>query len=591
MSLPEPLTFEEKLAFLGSLDFFSDLDENELFHIAAISQQYGFEKDNVVIHQGDVADNLYIIESGRVEAVSIDENGVSRRLRLYLPRQMFEDEWLFTPGTHPASIGARQDGRMLLIPSGDFLKLLAKKPRISTGLDLSAEAESEFAKTPMQRADGRYRSIKLVPDERIEFETRRSRWLLAAKITLPLLGAIIFPTLILTIMADTLPNLSMAWIWGFALLVALVFLLWIGFQWLDWANDYLIITNKRLVHYEFNLRTFSGKGQDTPIGRVQSVEIDTPNLFSTILSLGTARVTTAALSVLYFDYLNHPGRVKDTLDRLREAQKSIDAGKFKSTMRKSVENYFKVQDRLVRLKEEPAPKRDERTPLQRSVERLRKFRLYSYRKEEGNVITYRKHVFALLVDIVWPGGVALFLLVAALALYYLRMDAYMWVIIILGLLDALWIVWRAEDWRNDTFQVTDRYVIDVDRRPFGFGESRKQAQLDNIQNVEADRPNILATLFNFGNVEIETAGADSRLVFENVSNPEGIKNDIFKKRSKFEDQKRKQQDEQNRREYAVLLDVFMEEQELDRVKRRTPDFSNAIDEIVDEVVQRMQQNE
>jgi membrane protein YdbS with pleckstrin-like domain len=578
------LTLDEKMEFLSRLEIFESLEEDELAALAGISQQYAFAEGAVVIHQRDVADRLYLVESGRLEAVSINDDGVSRRVTQYMPYTWFNDVWLFNPGTHPCSIRARQNGRMLVIHSADFLKFLGQYKDVLDILGLSDEAYEELEKSPLAKVERRYRKIKLVPGELVELETKRSRWVFVVKATLPALGMIGVPLLIYLGLSGSFPNLDSLWAISLAALFGLLFFLVVVFVWLDWANDYLIITNQRLVHYEFDLRTLSGKGKDTLMDQVQSVETVIPNIYSKILYLGTARVTTAAQSVLYFDYLNRPERIEAAISNIRGRRRSMDEGQFKATMRQSVQNYFNIPDPLKPLKEvTPIIEEEELTILRRFWGWLTSFRLYRYRMEQGGTITYRKHLFALFVELLWPLGVALVLTLALLLLNFLAADQYAGFVIVFMLIDVLWIIWRTEDWRNDTFQVTDRYVIDIDRRPFGFGESRKQAQLDNIQNVEADRPNFLATIFNFGQVEVETAGADSNIVFESVSNPEGIKNDIFKKRSKFQAQKQKSQAERQRREYAVLLDVFMQESELDRIERRTPDF-NALEEIVENVI-------
>ena len=138
------------------------------------------------------------------------------------------------------------------------------------------------------------------------------------------------------------------------------------------------------------------------------------------------------------------------------------------------------------------------------------------------------------------------------------------------MIDLGWLFWQMEDWRNDTFQITDRYVIDIDRRPFGFGESRKQAELDNVQNVNADRPNLLATLFNFGNVVIDTAGATADIVFESVTNPSRVQTDIFTRRDQYQQKQRIASGAQRRKEYAVLLDVYKQAEEQQRLPQRTP---------------------
>jgi uncharacterized membrane protein YdbT with pleckstrin-like domain len=147
---------------------------------------------------------------------------------------------------------------------------------------------------------------------------------------------------------------------------------------------------------------------------------------------------------------------------------------------------------------------------------------------------------------------------------------------LLILINLAWFFWQVEDWRNDTFQVTSRFVIDVDRKPFGFSENRKQAPLSRIQNVNAERPGLLPTIFNYGYVQVETAGADADIQFENVANPSDIQSDIFRRLDEYQQEQRLGEGRQRRKEYAVLLDVYKQATEQARIPRRTPD-----EEVVD----------
>jgi hypothetical protein len=113
-------------------------------------------------------------------------------------------------------------------------------------------------------------------------------------------------------------------------------------------------------------------------------------------------------------------------------------------------------------------------------------------------------------------------------------------------------------------------VVDIDRQPFGFGESRKQAELNNVQNISSDRPGLLPTIFNYGNVIIETAGATADIVFESVSNPNRVQSEVFKRRDQYRQLLRRREGEQRRKEYAVLLDVYQQAREQDLIPRRTP---------------------
>jgi hypothetical protein len=197
----------------------------------------------------------------------------------------------------------------------------------------------------------------------------------------------------------------------------------------------------------------------------------------------------------------------------------------------------------------------------------------AWRVEENGVITYRKHLFVLLKQTLLPA--LLFVALVGLLIFLsvgLSLNS-IWLLLLMGipiLASFALFVWRFEDWRNDIFQVSDRFVLDIDRAPFGFGESRKQAPIANVQNVNAERPNLWATLFNYGYVSVETAGAATDIVFENVPRPSAIQADIFQKLETFQQQQRLRQGAERREEYAVLLDVYRQATEQARIPQRTP---------------------
>lgn len=594
-----PLSLGEKIAFLENQPLFEQINEIPnsdviLKDLANITKQYAFLKGSVLIHQKDVADNFLMIQSGRIEAFSVNRNGVTRRIQQYLstdrndihtadqndsPRPIsLNDSWVLSPKTFPFSLRARQNGRILSIENKPFLKFLNKHPRVRERLQWSDEAQEEMDKITIGKSNQRYRLIKPVPEELIELETRRSRWILVFNTFKWFLIAIVLFILIYIILLATVGGRTLqfnsTWLL-FALSPALLLAPIIIFQYLDWANDYLIITNKRLIHTEYELTKFSGSKIETNLDQVQSVEIQRPTLLHNMLGLGTIHITTSAQSgVLTFDFLKDPQRIEKTLDRIREQKKSIDKSRFAATMRNSFENYFNVPSPLTEIKE---PKRSPPPPtglsnVRKSLQKF--FNSFKYRTQEGNVVTYHKHIIVLLIHLPWPALTAVIILLIHLATGYFEFEIGFRLLLtgILSFAELGWLMWLYEDWRNDTFQITDRYVIDIDRLPFGFRESRKKAQLDDIQNVQADMPNIWATIFKYGFVKIETAGAKTDIVFENVAKPSQVQNEIFKRRSAYQSKQRKNKQENQRKEYAVLLDIFMQERELNRVGRRTPDF-------------------
>ncbi|RMG90549.1 MAG: hypothetical protein D6706_19315 [Chloroflexi bacterium] len=578
-------TLEERADFLAQLPVFEALDEDELVALAAICHEYTYDHGAVIAYQRDVANSLYIVRSGRLFAHGVDNRGIVRESRSYFPGDYFGERWLFAPDTHPATVRGAGNGRILIIHGPDFLAFLDQNPRVLNKLapeideqgnvlsGLSLEAWEEATKVRV-RADRPTARVNLLPDELVEYSSRRSRWYLLLRTIPPLILLLTIPPLLYIFLIAQFPEGILRWIAiGVPALLAIILFLLLLFNWLDWSNDYFVITNKHLVHREFDLRKFRITVNKIPIEQVQSVQIAKPNILTNLFNIGTARITTAAQAgTVFFDNIDRPARVREVLDRLTQRVRALNAGEVQAAMRQSLEDYFQVEPPLHPVMDEEEtdteiPETAEPNILSRLIQR------YKWRTEENGVITYRKHLFVLLEQITMPLGFGLILLLVGwilIRLFQFTLPQLLLPALILFAIDIGWLVWQIEDWRNDTFQVTDRFVIDIDRRPFGFGESRKQAALANIQNVNADQPGLFPTIFNYGNVIIETAGATADITFENVPKPSLIQSDIFRKLDKFRQQQRIREGQERRKEYAVLLDVYKQATEQNRIPPRTP---------------------
>lgn len=585
----------ENFDWLAQLNLFDALENDELAALESITEEYEFDEGAVIAYQRDVADSLYIVKSGRLFAQTVDERGIVRDTQVYEPdgQNWFGDAWLFVPSAHPATVKATRNGRLLLIQGADFLQFLEQHPtalaalepvydETDTHISGMSEAAWEEAQKSRIRADKRSAAVSLLPEELVELYMRRSRWYLLLRILLPVVGLLVIP-LWLFLLLNGQPGESFWQGWprlGVPLVFVVVLGLWLAFELLDWANDYFVITSKHLVHREFSLRTFRTTIIKIPIDQIQSVAVEQPTLIANLFRYGTARITTAAQkSAIYFDNIDSPRQVEEVLNRLRQRVQALDAALAQTTMRRSVEGHFHVPPGYDVVADDEDDGDGATAVPQRTLGTMwRNFkRRYQGRVEEGNTITYRKHFFVLFKVTLWPVvSLLLLFIISWVVLAYsqvtLRSLLLIDVVIFLGLF--AWLTWQVEDWRNDTFQLTDRYVIDIDRRPFGFGESRKQAELSNVQNINADRPNFWATLFNFGNVVIDTAGAQADIVFETVSNPNRVQSDIFKQRDQYRRQQAIKQGDQRRKEYAVLLDVYKQATEQERIPRRTPPEEN-----------------
>jgi hypothetical protein len=96
--------------------------------------------------------------------------------------------------------------------------------------------------------------------------------------------------------------------------------------------------------------------------------------------------------------------------------------------------------------------------------------------------------------------------------------------------------------------------------------------------VRAERPGFFATLFDYGDVFIETAGADANITFDRVPRPSQVLSDIFARLEEYREGQRTRDGDVRRQEYAVLLDVYKQELERGRIPQRLPGRMPPIDE-------------
>ena len=566
-----------KLEFIATLPIFANLSGAAQAAVARVATEYSFKQNAVIAYQRDAANAFYIVKEGRLFVRSLDANGIVRETRSYTPGQYFNDLWLFVPGVHSATVKGAEDGRLLIISGAAFVKLLQDFPAIisqlaprdedDTRYGLSDEAWREAQKVRLHRQVRASSAAALLPEERLEYFTRRSLWLLAARLLMPVL--LVLLGIIALVLMPTETGLQRALKFGAPVVLTLIGAIWFALRLIDWRGDYFIITNRHLTHHEFELRRFRVRLVKIPISQVQTVEVLRPSLLATLFNVGSARVTTAAVAGnVLFDYIDRPVKVKDVLERLTGLYRSVESAQTQAVMRQSIEKHFGMDVPLTVEDEANPPTRAPRPDS--FLTRLRK--RYGWRVVEGKTITYRKSLFILIKRIAVPSLILIGLLVFAGLGIYLEMTPWVVALVVLigGFGDLLALIWQVEDWRNDVFQLTDRFVIDIDRVPFGFGESRKQAAISNIQNVDANRPGFFPTLFNYGFVSIDTAGAKSEIVFDYVPNPELIQSDIFQRLDDFRRQQRINEGSARREEYALLIDVYRQAMEQNRIPQRTP---------------------
>lgn len=69
--------------------------------------------------------------------------------------------------------------------------------------------------------------------------------------------------------------------------------------------------------------------------------------------------------------------------------------------------------------------------------------------------------------------------------------------------------------------ITDRRIVDIDQVGLFFHEV-SELHIENIEDVTSDVSGILGTIFNYGDVFVQTAGTIERFEFSDVPNPGAV---------------------------------------------------------------------
>ncbi len=79
----------------------------------------------------------------------------------------------------------------------------------------------------------------------------------------------------------------------------------------------------------------------------------------------------------------------------------------------------------------------------------------------------------------------------------------------------------------DVWIVTDRRIIDSTQNGF-FNRTVSELHLSRVQDTSVETKGFIQTFFKFGDVQVQTAGAQEKFNFSQIPNPGMVKDEIMK---------------------------------------------------------------
>jgi uncharacterized membrane protein YdbT with pleckstrin-like domain len=550
---------------LRAIPLFASLKNDELAYIRSIVQQTIYPANEAIITQGDQGETFYIIASGQVRVVRQDESGAKATIRLLGQGQYFGEASLLYGEPRNATVEATVPTALLYIEQEDFHVMVGKLPSVRKQLEATAGRRSKVL--GLDHFDWQ------TPDETILWMTRRNVIPLFFESLGSLLVWHVIAAALAVISFITIPRFGpvpAGWQWPLRVLAFItVSLVWVWYA-VDWTNDYLVLTNRRIIHFErFGIMRETRK--EIPIRAVQNVDLSS-GWPTSILGLADITVKTIG-GVLTFTHIAEAEHLQSRILDQRALDQQAVRREDREDIRQSLIKALKPESLAVPPPPPPKPpdalaalsKTQPQKPARTSLgEQWRSLR--HMRVERGEEITWRKHWLVLLKRL--SGSI-----LAALAAMALSAA----LILLPGLLDRLslpgtvalmpllavppalvWGVWEFLVWGGDIYTLTANRIVDIERLPLGLREKRRESNLDRIQDIDVSVPNILARLFAMGDVYIKTGAAGSDLTFQSVANPYDVQRDIFHKLASLRRTEDKSRRQQTMEEITRWLTVYNE---------------------------------
>jgi len=119
---------------LADVDLFADLSTQELQHLADASTTVELRRGDVLFHEDDPGDNVYIVKSGRIAIAKRSIDGRESVVALMEPGDLFGEMQLFENQGRTAEARALEQSEVLAIGYGPIREVYERRPELLWGV-------------------------------------------------------------------------------------------------------------------------------------------------------------------------------------------------------------------------------------------------------------------------------------------------------------------------------------------------------------------------------------------------------------------------------------------------------------------------
>jgi uncharacterized membrane protein YdbT with pleckstrin-like domain len=512
----------QRVAALKKSHLFRGLDDNQLSWIAGQFEEVYSAAQQVIFNQGDPGNGFFFVFKGQVLAKrKVDK--VEKPDGSFVQGDFFGEGALLLHRKR-SNVATAQPGTMLLkLDNLSFKHIIEKIPSLRRRFEIVIRSRDMAARMKLPW---------LSSGETVYLLSRKHPIVLIRSLMVPVF--LMSLTLILLGIAylNSTAGLSAFWL-VIGLGLTTVFGLWALWRYIDWGNDYYIITNKRVVWLE-KVVGFYDSRQEAMLSNLLSVNTQT-GLLGRTFGFGDVVVRTFTGEIL-FDSVNDPlhaaAMVEEYWGRTKNEQDEVQRAVLRDSLRKKI---APPPAEAVGQPAEAAKPSAASASISKKSSNATGLRPMTFEYflrthwEVDNIVTYRKHLFILAARSILPIGT--FLLVVFLLAFWLAkggvltIGVVLLVLLVFGII-FIWWSYNYVEWANDLYIITTEQIVDIYRKPLGM-ENRQAAPLENILSVSYERKGVFAILFNYGTVLISVG--EIHLDFLNVFNPTAVQQEIVRR--------------------------------------------------------------
>ncbi len=537
---------------LRDIPMFERLTPDQLARVASIVQVMRYEPGAIIFQQGTPAQGLIVYAQGTGVLTRINAQGYEERVSIVEPGVYLGESALAFEETHTVTLRAMQPSTILLLAQRDLTALLIHAPEIRTNLriPLAPGTASAALYGSGSRGTGQRLFTGQRSDETVLEIHRRHPWAFLRGLWLPfLLTAGALAGIVV------LGGQSPVWIALFGLFGLIIPGLIVVYLYLEWRNDFLIITDQRVIRIWRHLLRFENQINEIPLERILEVSVEIPpaDPMAQIFNYGTITLRTAGeANHISLSIMPNPKAIQQRVFAQRDRFQEVNERNRRQAIQQNIEQALGLRPAQTAT----AVDNGNAAIVQIDTVGL-PFLRTRFLNDEGDVI-YRRHVTVWLEHTILP----LLLLASSLMLPFLAGLLQLPVGVMLGaaglagIIGLIWLYLADWDWRNDMMILGRDRITLVHRRPMFLQNEEQIVRLAQVDNVMSEVTGPLNTLLNRGTIRISLLGSNEAKIFDKVYDPASIQAELSHRQTQYKAREQQAETRDQQQQMAEYIAVY-----------------------------------